>query len=53
METPLVLISSPIGVIAVLSAVAAFFFLLAQVTKAKLFNFPATVAIHLCNTRLS
>lgn len=34
-----VLISSPIGVLAVLCAVAAFFFLLAQVTEAKLFNF--------------
>jgi uncharacterized membrane protein len=33
------LISSPIGVLAVLAAVAAFFFLLAQITKAKLFNF--------------
>jgi uncharacterized membrane protein len=39
METTQALISSPIGVLAVLSAVAAFFFLLAQVTKAKLFNF--------------
>ena len=39
METTEVLISSPIGVLAVLCAVAAFFFLLAQVTKAKLFNF--------------
>ena len=34
-----VLIESPIGVLAVLSCVAAFFFLLAQVTKAKLFNY--------------
>ena len=34
-----VLISSPIGVLAVLVAVAAFFFLLAQVTEAKLFEF--------------
>lgn len=34
-----VLISSPIGVLAVLCAVAAFFFLLAQVTEAKLFNY--------------
>ena len=33
------LISSPIGVLAVLCAVAAFFFLLAQVTEAKLFNY--------------
>ena len=39
METTEALISSPIGVLAVLCAVAAFFFLLAQVTKAKLFNF--------------
>ena len=34
-----VLISSPIGVLAVLCAVAAFFFMLAQVTKAKLFSY--------------
>lgn len=34
-----VLISSPIGVLATLCAVAAFFFLLAQVTEAKLFNY--------------
>jgi uncharacterized membrane protein len=34
-----VLIDSPIGVLAVLCGVAAFFFLLAQVTKAKLFNY--------------
>jgi uncharacterized membrane protein len=34
-----VLITSPIGVLAVLCAVAAFFFLLAQVTKTKLFNY--------------
>ncbi len=33
------LISSPIGVLAVLCAVAAFFFLLAEATKAKLFNY--------------
>jgi uncharacterized membrane protein len=39
MEPTQALISSPIGVLAVLSAVAAFFFLFAQVTKAKLFNF--------------
>ena len=39
METTQVLISSPIGVIAVLAAVAAFFFLLAEVSKAKLFNY--------------
>jgi len=34
-----VLIESPIGVLAVLCGVAAFFFLLAQVTAAKLFNY--------------
>ncbi len=39
METTEVLISSPIGVLAVLCAVAAFFFLLAQVSQAKLFNY--------------
>ncbi len=39
MDPTQTLITSPIGVLAVLSAVAAFFFLLAQVTKAKLFNF--------------
>lgn len=39
MESTEALISSPIGVLAVLCTVAAFFFLLAQVTKAKLFNF--------------
>ncbi len=39
METTQVLISSPIGVLSVLSAVAAFFFFLAQVTKAKFFNY--------------
>jgi uncharacterized membrane protein len=39
METTQVLISSPIGVLAVLSIVAAFFFLLAQVSKAKFFNY--------------
>jgi uncharacterized membrane protein len=39
METTQVLISSPIGILAVLCIVAAFFFLLAQVTQAKLFNF--------------
>ena len=33
------LISSPIGVLAVLCTVAAFFFLLAEATKAKLFNY--------------
>ena len=39
MESTQVLISSPIGVLAVLCIVAAFFFLLAQVSKAKLFNY--------------
>ena len=39
METTQVLVSSPIGVLAVLCIVAAFFFLLAQVTEAKLFNY--------------
>lgn len=39
METPDSLISSPIGVLAVLCIVAAFFFLVAQVSKAKLFNY--------------
>ena len=39
METTQVLISSPIGVLAVLCIVAAFFFLVAQVSEAKLFNY--------------
>ncbi|MCH9694699.1 MAG: DUF819 family protein [Gammaproteobacteria bacterium] len=39
METTQILISSPIGVLAVLCVVAAFFFLLAQISGAKLFNF--------------
>ncbi|MBT8103771.1 MAG: DUF819 family protein [Gammaproteobacteria bacterium] len=39
METTEALISSPIGVLAVLCVVAAFFFLLAQVSKAKFFNY--------------
>lgn len=39
METTETLISSPIGVLAVLCIVAAFFFLLAQVSGAKLFNY--------------
>ena len=39
-----VLINSPIGVLAVLAAVAAFFFLLAQVSKAKLFNIGAAAS---------
>ncbi len=39
MEVSVALISSPIGVLAVLCAVAAFFFLLEQVTRAKLFQY--------------
>ena len=39
METSQVLIASPIGVLAVLCAVAAFFFLLAQVTDSRLFKY--------------
>ncbi len=39
MDTSAALIASPIGVLAVLSAVAAFFFLIAEVSKAKLFNY--------------
>ncbi len=39
MEPTEVLISSPIGVLAVLAFVAAFFFLLAQVTQAKFFSY--------------
>ena len=39
METTQTLISSPIGVLAVLCAVAAFFFFVAQVSEAKLFNY--------------
>jgi uncharacterized membrane protein len=39
MQSSEVLISSPIGVLAVLCTVAAFFFLLAQVTDAKLFKY--------------
>jgi len=39
MDTTQALISSPIGVLAVLCAVAAFFFLVAQVSEAKLFNY--------------
>ncbi len=39
MQTPDVLIASPIGVLAVLCSVAAFFFLLQQLTQAKLFDF--------------
>ncbi len=39
METTQTLISSPMGVLAVLCIVAAFFFLLAQLTRARLFNY--------------
>jgi uncharacterized membrane protein len=39
MENSDALISSPLGVLAVLATVAAFFFLLAQVTRAKLFTY--------------
>lgn len=39
MEDSVAYVSSPIGVLAVLSAVAAFFFLLAQLTQAKLFQY--------------
>ncbi len=39
METSETLISTPIGVLAVLCVVAAFFFLLAQISNAKLFNY--------------
>mgnify|MGYP001814827782 CR=1 FL=1 len=47
METTEALIASPIGVLAVLCAVAAFFFMLEQVTEAKLFNFiPPLVFIY-------
>ena len=39
MQSPDVLISSPIGVLAVLAGIAAVFFLLAEVSKAKLFHY--------------
>jgi uncharacterized membrane protein len=39
MENPEALISSPIGVLAVLALVAAFFFMLEQTTRAKLFQY--------------
>lgn len=39
MENPDALIASPIGVLAVLAFVAAFFFMLAQTTRAKLFQY--------------
>lgn len=39
MENPVALVSSPLGVLAVLIFVAAFFFLLQQVTQARLFDY--------------
>jgi len=39
MDTSVALISSPIGVLAVLTAVAAFFFLIAELSQAKLFQY--------------
>jgi len=39
METTVALISSPAGVLAVLATVAAFFFLIAELTQAKLFQY--------------
>jgi uncharacterized membrane protein len=39
MENSEALVSSPLGVLAVLTAVAAFFFMLAQVTRARLFTY--------------
>ncbi|MGB5410693.1 MAG: DUF819 family protein, partial [Woeseiaceae bacterium] len=39
MDNPGTLISSPLGVLAVLIAVAAFFFLLAEKSKAKMFSY--------------
>lgn len=39
MEQPQILIATPIGVLAVLCFVAAFFFLIAETTKAKLFQY--------------
>ena len=39
METTVALISSPVGVLAVLAGVAAFFFLIAELTQAKLFQY--------------
>jgi len=39
MDTSVALISSPFGVIAVLTAVAAFFFLIAELSQAKLFQY--------------
>ena len=47
MENPDVLVSSPLGVLAVLVSVAAFFFALAQITRAKLFTYlPPLVFIY-------
>ena len=39
MDTSVALISSPIGVLAVLATVAAFFFLIAELSQAKLFQY--------------
>ncbi len=39
MDNPDTLIASPLGVLAILVAIAAFFFFVAETTKAKLFNF--------------
>ena len=39
MDSPDTLIASPLGVLAILVAVAAFFFFIAETSKAKLFNF--------------
>lgn len=39
METTVALISSPVGVLAVLAGVAAFFFLIAELTQAKFFQY--------------
>ena len=54
MEEPLVLISSPIGVLAVLCAVAGFFFYLEQSTGAKLFQYrPPLIFIYVTPVILS
>ena len=39
MDTSVALVSSPIGVLAVLATVAAFFFLIAELSQAKLFQY--------------
>ena len=54
MEETLVLISSPIGVLAVLCAIAAFFFYLEQSTGAKLFQYlPPLIFIYVTPVILS